>query len=88
MYTFKAPTWKVVHEAGLGCYDPFCTSLTEDSNIALRFLTQGSQPTSKPLDQLKGLLICQPVIITQNHLQIEREGVIIISSLSLHDFMR
>lgn len=68
-----ALTWKVVHKACLCCYDPFSTSLTEDSNVTLRFLTQGSQATPEPLDQLKGFLISQPVIITQYYLQKEKD---------------
>lgn len=71
---FKSLTWKVVHKAGLCCYDPFGTSLTKDSNVTLRFLAQGCQATSEPLDQLKGFLIRQPVIITQYHLQREKKN--------------
>lgn len=69
---FKVFTWKVVHEAGLCCYDPFGTSLTEDSDVTLRLLTQGSQALPESLDQIKGFFIRQPVILSQYHLEKEK----------------
>lgn len=65
-------TWEVVQKAGLGSNDPLGSCLAEDSDGVFWPLTKWCQTTAQLGRRCEDLLIGEPAVLTQNHLQGER----------------
>lgn len=68
-------TWEVVHETGLGRYDPLRSRLTEDGNVFQRFLSKSNQTAAESSHFFIHLIIRHPAILSQNHLQRNTKGL-------------
>lgn len=62
-------TREVVHETGLGGYYPLGPCLAADSDVAFGLLAQRGESATERRRCLESLLIGEPLIVPEDHLQ-------------------
>lgn len=67
--SFLPLTSKIIHEAGLGGNDPLGSRLAEDGDVVLGMLAQCSQTAAQLTRCLEDVLVGEPTVLTQDHLQ-------------------